>query len=75
MGRIAICLLALDLAGPAGAQVINTQVINGQSTDDAAFAPRPAARWHSPEARGAVPDTQAPDDARDQGVRSEPRRD
>ena len=65
--RVAISvLLAVGLLGAAQAQVIK-----GESTDDAAFAPRPAARWHSPESQGVVPDDQRQDDARDQGVRAE----
>lgn len=51
------------------------QVITGESTDDAAYAPRPAARWHSPESQGVVPDDQRSGDARDQGVRAERPRD
>ncbi len=69
--RVAISvLLTAGLLGAAQAQVIK-----GESTDDAAYAPRPAARWHSPESQGAVPDDQRGDDVRDQGVRAERPRD
>lgn len=70
MGRIVMLGFAFCFAGSAGAQVIN-----GESTDDAAYAPRPAARWQSPEAGRVQPDAQAPEDLRVEGSRLPPRRD
>ena len=65
--RVAITVLfAAGLLGTAHAQVIN-----GESNDDAAYAPRPAARWHSPESQGVVPDDARQDDPQDQGARTE----
>ena len=65
--RVALSvLLTIGLLGAS-----QGQVIKGESTDDAAYAPRPAARWHSPESQGAVPDDQRGDDVRDQGVLAE----
>lgn len=43
--RVATFMLLLVLAPPAQAQTIN-----GESTDDSAYAPRPPARWHAPDA-------------------------
>ena len=68
-GAISV-LLTVGLLGAAQAQVIK-----GESTDDAAYAPRPAARWHSPESQGAVPDDQRQDDVRDPGARTDRPRD
>ena len=62
--RVAISVLLI--AGLLGAA--QAQVITGESTDDSAYAPRPAARWHSPESQGVVPGDQPPDD---QDVRTE----
>ena len=64
-----VAIFALLTAGLLGAA--QAQVIKGESTDDSAYAPRPAARWHSPESQGAVPDDQRGNDARDQGARAE----
>ena len=65
--RVALSvLLTIGLLGAS-----QGQVIKGESTDDAAYAPRPATRWHSPESQGAVPDDQRGDDVRDQGVHAE----
>ena len=64
-----VAVIALLTAGLLGAA--QAQVIKGESTDDAAYAPRPAARRHSPESQGAVPDNQPEYDARDQGIRTE----
>ena len=65
--RVAISiLLTVGLFGAAQAQVIK-----GESTDDAAYAPRPAARWHSPESQGVVPDDQRQDDAQYQGAQDQ----
>ena len=67
--RFAISVLfAASLIG-----VAHAQVINGESNDDAAYAPRPAARWHSPESQGAVPDDARQNEPLDQGVRTERR--
>ncbi len=52
--RVAISVLLVAVMLGA----VQAQVIKGESTDDAAYAPRPAARWHSPESQGAVPDDQ-----------------
>lgn len=74
MRTISALVLFMAIAGQAQAQVIN-----GESTDDAAYAPRPAARWHSPESLGVVPDTErdeAPDpNGEDRGIRSSAPRD
>lgn len=56
----------------------SAQVINGESTADSAYAPRPPARWHSPEFEGEVPGGHPQGDGadvRDRGVRSEKPRD
>lgn len=71
--RFLVPVLLLCCAGPAG--MAQAQVINGESSDDAAYAPRPAARWHSPEAKGEVPGGEPQDDPSDRGARAEKPRD
>ena len=57
MRIVMVALVAVLLLAPARAQVIK-----GESTDDSAYAPRPAARWHSPESQDVVPDNARRDD-------------
>ena len=69
MRALATILAAQLLTGAARAQVIN-----GQSTDDAAYAPRPPARWHSPESEGEIPGGKPQNDERENLQTEKPRR-